>query len=499
MISKHIFCLLLMIPLFAACTVEVNSDQEMEQEGKAATAADADKFVADVNAQAQELFAHQAKLEWVKSTYITQDTEALSAEGNEKVLAFNSHNIEQSKRFDGLALQGDTARAIKLIKLGSSLPAPDNDEKRAELAQISARMESVYGKGKYCPSGEDSCLSEVDLIGIMANSRDYDKLLDAWTGWRTIAPPMREDYTRFVELVNEGARELGFADSGALWRSGYDMSAADFEQESERLWKQVEPLYEELHCYVRDKLTAQYGADKVPAGKPIPAHLLGNMWSQGWSNIYELVEPYKGVANLDVSSALEAQEYSPRRMAQLAEEFFTSLSLPTLPKTFWEYSMLTKPRDRDVVCHASAWPMDGQDDVRIKMCIKPNEDDLTTIYHELGHIYYFLAQKDLPPLFKSGAHDGFHEAIGDTITLAMTPEYMQSIGLVSDFEREERATINQQMKMALDKIAFLPFGKLVDQWRWDVFAGKAAPGDYNKTWWDLRTRYQGIAPPVSAR
>lgn len=498
MIFRRLVFLCLFLPLFQACGVGVDSDSDNDGKSmaRAPTVADADEFVAGVNTGARELFTHQARLEWVKSTYITQDTETLAAQGNEKVLAFNSRNIAQSKRFDGLNLQGDTARAIKLIKLGSSLPAPDDDEKRAELAQITARMESVYGKGKYCPSGEESCLSEVDLIGVMANSRDYDKLLDAWTGWRTISPPMREDYLRFVELSNEGARELGFADSGALWRSGYDMSAADFEQESERLWQQVEPLYDELHCYVRDKLAEQYGADKVPPGQPIPAHLLGNMWSQGWGNIYDLVEPYKGVANLDVSGALEAQEYTPQRMVELAEEFFTSLSLPSLPGTFWEYSMLTKPRDRDVVCHASAWPIDGEDDVRIKMCIKPIEDNLTTIYHELGHVYYFLAQRDLPPLFQNGAHDGFHEAIGDTITLAMTPEYMQSIGLVSEFKRDERATINQQMKMALDKIAFLPFGKLVDQWRWDVFAGKTKPADYNKAWWALRTKYQGIAPPV---
>ena len=487
---------LLSLFLFAACTIDVSNDGAEAAKGPK-TAADADEFVARVNDELRELGNRQAQLEWVKATYITPDTEALAAAGNENVLAFNSRTIQQSRQYDGLALQGATARAIKLIKLGSSLPSPDDADKREELAAIAARLESIYGKGKYCPNGEDSCLSEVDLIGIMATSRDYEALLDAWSGWRTVSPPMRADYTRFVELINEGARELGFADAGALWRAAYDMSAEEFEAEAERLWQQVKPLYEDLHCYVRDKLAEQYGADKVPAGKPIPAHLLGNMWSQGWGNIYDLVEPYPGVGNLDVTGALVEQQYNAKRMVELSEEFFTSLSLPELPETFWQRSMLTKPRDRDVVCHASAWPMDGQDDVRIKMCIQPNEEDLTTIYHELGHIYYFLAQKDQPPLFKNGAHDGFHEAIGDTITLAMTPEYMQGIGLVSDFERDQRATINQQMKMALDKIAFLPFSKLVDQWRWDVFAGKISPDEYNQSWWDLRTRYQGIVPPVA--
>ncbi len=488
--------LFVMLLINVACMVEVSSDGDRSAKQSLPTAAEADKFIGEVNEEARKLGNRQAKLEWVKATYITPDTEALAAAGNEDVLAFNSRIIKQSKHYDGLDLEGATARAIKLIKLGSPLPSPDDADKRAELAAIAARMESIYGKGKYCPGDEDSCLSEVDLIGIMGTSRDYEELLDAWAGWRTISPPMRADYTRFVELINEGARELGFADAGALWRSAYDMTAEEFEQEAERLWQQVNPLYESLHCYVRDKLAEQYGADKVAAGQPIPAHLLGNMWSQGWGNIYDLVEPYQGVGDLDVTSALVEQQYDAVRMVELSEEFFTSIGLPELPETFWELSMLTKPRDRDVVCHASAWPMDGKDDVRIKMCIQPNEVELTTIYHELGHIYYFLAQKDQPPLFKNGAHDGFHEAIGDTITLAMTPEYMQSIGLVSDFERDQRATINQQMKMALDKIAFLPFSKLVDQWRWDVFAGKIKPADYNRTWWELRTRYQGIVPPV---
>ncbi|NNF51140.1 MAG: M2 family metallopeptidase [Gammaproteobacteria bacterium] len=492
---RVIFSGLVVLVLLAGCTVDVSHDAEPAA-GTAKTAADADKFVQDVNEESLELGQRQARLEWVKATYITPDTEALAAEGNEDVLAFNSRIIEKSKDYDGLDLQGATARAIKLIKLGSSLPAPDDADKREELAAIAARMESVYGKGKYCPKGDDSCLSEVDLIGVMARSRDYDTLLDAWSGWRTISPPMRDDYTRFVELINEGASALGFANAGALWRSGYDMSADEFEAEAERLWLQVKPLYEDLHCYVRDKLAEEYGEDKVPQGEPIPAHLLGNMWSQQWGNIYDLVEPYSGVGNLDVTGALVEQDYDAMRMVELSEEFFTSLSLPELPETFWERSMLTKPSDRDVVCHASAWPMDGQDDVRIKMCIQPNEDDLTTIYHELGHVYYFLAQKDQPRLFQNGAHDGFHEAIGDTITLAMTPEYMQGIGLVSEFERDQRATINQQMKMALEKIAFLPFSKLVDQWRWDVFAGRVKPGEYNEAWWKLRTRYQGIVPPV---
>lgn len=274
-----------------------------------------------------------------------------------------------------------------------------------------------------------------------------------------------KDYSRFVELSNEGAKELGFANTGDLWKGGYDMTSAEFEAESEKLWNQVKPLYDELHCYVRDELVEKYGDDKVSKDGPMPAHLMGNMWSQQWGEIYDLVEPYPGVAEFNVTSALEAMPVEGKteqdkkmnkavKMVNMAEEFFTSLGLPALPASFYEKSLLLKPRDRDVVCHASAWPMDDKGDVRIKMCIEPTSEEFTTIYHELGHIYYYMMQKELPPLFKAGAHDGFHEGIGDTLTLSMTPDYLQKIGLVKSVEKNEQAVVNQQMKLALDKIAF---------------------------------------------
>ena len=335
-----------------------------------------------------------------------------------------------------------------------------------------------------------------DLEDIMFHSRDYDELLDAWRGWRTISSPMRDEYSRYVELANEGARELGYADLGEMWRAKYDMSPADFEAETERLWQQVKPLYDQLHCYVRARLGQVYGEDKVPQDDPIPAHLLGNMWAQEWGYLYDIMEPYPGVADLDVDKTLETKDYSPQEMVRSAENFYVSLGMPRLPDTFWERSMFVKPADRDVVCHASAWGLDGGRDLRIKMCIKSNYEDLKTIYHELGHNFYQRAYSDQPPLFRGGAHGGFHEAIGDTITLSMTPEYLAQVGLIGSAEESDQAVINRQMQMALDKIAFLPFAKMIDEWRWAVFSGKVVPSDYNKAWWELRTRYQGIAPPV---
>ncbi|MBT8137341.1 MAG: M2 family metallopeptidase [Gammaproteobacteria bacterium] len=498
---------LLVACLLAACSSDEQPKPQVDAAAQVKAAADAARedgvsandardFVTDYNAQVKERRQETSRLAWVQATYITPDTEWLNARATEETLAFNSAMIERAKAFKDVALDDETARAINLIKLGSSMPAPDDEVKRKELAEVAQRMSSTYSRGQFCPDGEASCSKLEDLVQLMATSRDFDQLATTWVGWRTISPPIRADYQRFAELTNEGAGELGYDNLGAMWRSGYDMSADEFEQEIERLWQQVKPLYDQLHCYVRAELGEFYGVDKVPQDQPIPAHLLGNMWSQNWGNIYPLVEPYAGVANLDVDAAMQAKGYTVEKMVRQAEDFYTSLGMPALPDTFWERSMFTRPRDREVVCHASAWPMDGDDDVRIKMCTRINEEDLRTVFHELGHVYYFLAYQDLPEVYHGGAHDGFHEAVGDTVNLSMTPAFLQEIGLVDSYDVDEKALINQQMKAALDRIAFLPWAKLVDQWRWDVFAGKTAPEDYNKDWWSLRTQYQGIVPPV---
>ena len=350
------------------------------------------------------------------------------------------------------------------------LPAPADATERAELASIAVQLTSMYGKGKYCPpEKKGECQDLGTLSKILATSRNYDELQQAWTGWRTISPPMREKYTRFVELGNKGAKEIGFSDMGALWRSGYDMSPEAFEAETEKLWQQVKPLYDELHCYVRTRLREQYGKDKIGDKAPIPAHLLGNMWAQEWGNIYSLVEPYKGQASLDVDKALKKKYDQDRKgMVRLGEDFFKSLGFAPLPDTFWERSLFVKPKDRDVVCHASAWDVTFNNDLRIKMCIEPNHEDLITIHHELGHDYYFQAYHKLPVLFQQGANDGFHEGIGDTLALSVTPGYLKKLGLLDKVPDNPKAEINYLLRQALDKVAFLPFGYLVDRWRWQV-------------------------------
>lgn len=462
-----------------------------------ASAETADEFVARLNKELAEIGAELSAAGWTQATYITVDTQLMNAKAYERFLAYFSSAVEQAKAFEGQPMSPASKRTIELLKLGVSAPAPDDPAKRAELAKLVAGMEAKYGSAKYCPQGPESCRDEVQLKAVLEKSRDYDELLEAWKGWHDAARPLRADYTRFTELANEGARTLGYKDLGAMWRSGYDMPADDFTKEAARLYGQVEPLYKELHCYARGRLAAKYGADKVPAGKPIPAHLLGNMWAQQWDAVYELLEPYPGVSSLDVDSALVAQGYDAVKMTKSAETFYRSIAFPALPATFWERSMLTQPRDRNVQCHASAWHMDGKEDVRIKQCIRPTYEELRTIYHELGHIYYYLWYKDQPYVFQNGAHDGFHEAVGDTVNLSMTPAYLAKIGLVPEAKTSREAVINQQMKMALEKIAFLPFGKLIDEWRWQVFSGQVTPANYNAAWWKLREQYQGVAAPVA--
>jgi peptidyl-dipeptidase A len=448
-----------------------------------AAAETADEFVARLNREFADIYRELNATGWTQATYITVDTQWLSARANERFLAAFSKAVEESKQFDGKPMSAASRRAIDLLRQGVSAPAPDDPAKRAELATIMAGMDAKYGEARYCKDGGKDCRDEVQLKTVLEQSRNYDELLDAWKGWHDQARGLRPDYVRFTELANEGARTLGYKDLGAMWRSGYDMPADDFTREAARLYQQVEPLYKDLQCYARGRLAAKYGEDKVPAGKPIPAHLFGNMWAQQWDAAYDIFEPYPGVSQLDVDAALVAQKYDSMRMAKSAEAFYQSIAFPALPATFWERSMLSQPRDRNVQCHASAWHMDGKEDVRIKMCTRPTLEELKTIYHEMGHVYYFLGYKDQPVMFQNGAHDGFHEAIGDTVTLSMTPAYLAQIGLVPASKPSREAVINQQMKMALEKIAFLPFGKV-------------KPENYNAAWWALREKYQGIRPPV---
>ena len=485
----------------------------------------ADQFVARINTELKAMYPEITVPQWLAATYISDDTQMLAAKSDERWLTLLNEWIEQAKQYEGQKMTADSARTIQLLKLSASMPPPKDPAHLGELTRIASKMGGTYGAGTYCKGEGDAknCRQLGELEDVLRSNRDYDAQLDAWQGWHTISVPMKKDYQRFVELSNEGARDLGFANTGELWRSGYDMTPAQIASETDRLWAQVEPLYEDLHCYTREKLTDKYGEDKGQVdGGLLPAHLMGNMWQQDWGNLWDVLAPYPAAGSLDITGALEkqyqaslaAEKAKPAgrsagdieraaqmdiavKMTRRAEDFYTSLGMPKLPESYWKNTQFLKPRDRDVVCHASAWDMDMKGDVRTKMCIKPNEEDFTTIYHELGHIYYDLAYNVQPAMFQGGAHDGFHEAIGDVIVLAMTPEYLQSIGLVGEQKQSNESLINSQMRMALAKVSFMPFGLMIDRWRWGVFDGSIKPTEYNQAWWDLKAKYQGVAPATA--
>jgi peptidyl-dipeptidase A len=459
------------------------------------TVAEAEQFISQAETRLNELTVRAARAAWVQENFITDDTEAISADANEQNTAVVTELVEQAKRFDGLSLPPDVARKFLLLKLGLTAPAPKEPKLRREMIEIGTSLDGDYGKGKYCRKPDD-CLDITAIEKIMSSSHDPKELQDVWLGWHKVGAPMRQRYSRFVELSNQGAREMGFKDVGAMWRAGYDMTPEQFNAELERLWQQVRPLYLSLHTFVRARLAQHYGANVVPLDGPIPADLLGNPWAQEWGNIFPLLGLPESSRGYDLTELLKAKNLDPKGMVRFGENFYKSLGFAPLPDTFWERSLFTKPRDRDVVCHASAWDIDNQDDLRVKMCIQIRDEDFITIHHELGHNFYQRAYKDQPFFFESGANDGFHEAIGDTIALAVTPEYLQQIGLL-DKVLSADSDIPLLLKQALDKVAFLPFGLLIDQWRWKVFSGEITPANYNQAWWDMRLKYQGVAPPVA--
>ncbi len=464
----------------------------------APTAQEAETFVADAEKRLDEVAVEAGRAAWVQANFITEDTVLLSAKAAERATTIAVELAKAAARFDGVAVSPEVARKLLFLKLGITLPAPSDPAKTTALTQTAANMEAKYGAAKYCPAGKtgEDCYDLGELSQTIAESRDPAALLDAWKGWHDAARPLRADYQRYVALGNEGARELGFPDVGALWRSGYDMQPDAFAAEVDRLWGQVRPLYDQLHCYVRTRLAETYGASVVPSSGPIPAHLLGNMWAQDWSNIYPLVAPPASDPGYNLTERLVAKGTDAIGMVKIGEKFFTSLGFEPLPDTFWQRSLFVKPRDREVVCHASAWDLDNQDDLRLKMCIVVNEEDFSTVHHELGHNFYQRAYKTLPPLFRNSANDGFHEAVGDAVALSVTPEYLKTIGLIEQVPPAS-SDLGLLMQRALDKVAFLPFGLLIDQWRWQVFSGKVPPEKYNQAWWDLKKKYQGVVPPVA--
>ncbi|MEH6826502.1 MAG: M2 family metallopeptidase [Parasphingorhabdus sp.] len=464
----------------------------------APTAADAKQFVDETEQQLFDFSIDAGRIYWINSNFITDDTDALAAKVGAEGTTMSVQAAIDAARFNDVAgLDAVTRRKLDKLRGGIVLPAPTTAGASTELNEIATKLNSAYGKGKGTLNGEE--INGSDIEAAMGTNRNPDELSEMWESWHdNVGAPMKDDYARMVEIANEGAKELGFADVGAMWRSGYDMPADDFAKLTDKLWAQVKPLYDQLHCYTREKLNEKYGDEVQPATGPIRADLLGNMWAQEWGNIYDIVAPAgAGDIGFDTTELLTAKDYDAMKMVKAGEGFFSSLGFAPLPETFWQRSLFTKPADREVVCHASAWDIDNKDDVRIKMCIKVNGDDFTTIHHELGHNYYQRAYNKQSYLHLDGANDGFHEAIGDAIALSITPEYLVQVGLLdADKVPSADKDVGLLLRQAMDKVAFLPFSLLVDKWRWGVFQGDIKPADYTTAWHDLKLQYQGITPPV---
>ncbi len=456
------------------------------------TIKDAQAFMDKTEATLEVLGRRSSFSSWAQQTDINYTTEWLAADADNAYSAKAAELAHEARKYDALKLPTDLARKFLALKLTVNSPAPPDLKEQKELSDIKVWLEGTYGKGKYCPT-PDKCKTLNDLEDILRDSRDPKELLDAWQGWRTISPIMRPKYERFAELSNKGSRDLGFKDTADLWRSGYDMTPEQFSAELDRVQAQLKPLYDSLHAYVRRRLQDKYGKGIIGDDGLIPQQLTGNMWGQSWENIYDIVAPPKTKPAYDLTEQLKKNKYDDQKMVKTGEAFFTSLGFPPLPATFWERSLFKKPADREVVCHASAWDVENSQDLRIKMCIKINAEDFVTIHHELGHNFYQRAYEKQPYFFRGSANDGFHEALGDTIALSVTPEYLKTVGLIDTVPGPE-GDIDLLLQKALEKVAFQPFGLLVDKWRWDVFTGKTKPEDYNKAWWALVRKYQGLKP-----
>jgi peptidyl-dipeptidase A len=482
------------VGLAAAFSLTPAPSQARQTAQSPPTAEEAKAFVAQAEKELMAVSEYAGRAAWVQQTDITDDTNWLaakaSAEANDLAVKF----AKGAARFDGVDLDPVTRRKLYLLKQGLVMPSPDRAGAAQEMATIQARLDDRYSTSKVTLDGKTYSLDDLD--DMLRTERDPARIRAIWEGWHAIAKPMTGDYAALVKLANEGSVGLGYKDTGALWRSWYDMDSDAFAAKTDALWAQVAPFYKQLHCYVRMRLNTKYGDAVQAKTGPIRADLLGNMWAQEWGNIYDIVKPMDGPGlGYDLTERMVANNFDAIRLMKTGEGFYTSLGFDPLPESFWKRSMITRPRDREVVCHASAWDVDNDKDVRIKMCARINEDDFFTVHHELGHNMYQRAYAGQPFLFRNGANDGFHEAIGDFAGMnALTPTYLKQIGLIDTVPGPE-ADIPFLLKRALDKVAFLPFGLLVDKWRWQVFSGQVDPAHYNEAWWKLRTQYQGITPP----
>ncbi|NWI33356.1 ACE2 enzyme, partial [Sula dactylatra] len=468
----------------------------------------AQMFLEEFNRRAEDISYESSLASWNYNTNITEETARKMNEADAKWSAFYSEASRNASSFPLSSIQDPLTRLQiqSLQDKGSSVLKP---EKYNRLNTVLNTMSTIYSTGTVCKITEPSeCLVlEPGLDTIMANSTDYHERLWAWEGWRAdVGKMMRPLYEEYVELKNEVARLNSYSDYGDYWRANYE---ADYPEEYkysrdqlvedvEKTFEQIKPLYQQLHAYVRHRLEQVYGPKLISSTGCLPAHLLGDMWGRFWTNLYALTVPYPAKPNIDVTSAMVQKKWDAIRIFKAAEAFFFSIGLEKMTEGFWNNSMLTEPTDnRKVVCHPTAWDL-GKKDYRIKMCTKVTMDDFLTAHHEMGHIEYDMAYSKQPFLLRGGANEGFHEAVGEIMSLsAATPQHLKSLDLLEPtFQEDEETEINFLLKQALTIVGTMPFTYMLEKWRWMVFRGEITKQEWMKRWWEMKREIVGVVEPV---
>ncbi|XP_053696511.1 angiotensin-converting enzyme [Sabethes cyaneus] len=455
-------------------------------------------FLTDIDRKSSLECSLNVGAQWNFETNVNEATqvEAIAAQQRyndfQRLIWDQMRHIDQTKIFDDKLY-----RQVRLMSIiGPSALPPDQLDRYNRIVND---MLTIFNGAQICAYErpfECGLRLQPHLKDIMAKSRDWNELQYTWLEWRRKSGRhMRELFEQLVDLTNEAARVNNFTDGAAYWQFPYE--SRDFREEMEQVWKEILPLYEMIHAYVRRKLREFYGPDKISRDVPLPDHILGDMYGQSWNNILDVLIPYPGRSYLEVTPEMHKQGYNPLVMFQIADEFFVSMNMTAMPPDFWLTSVLTQPPDRPVLCTPSSWDFCNGKDYRIKMCTTVSHKDFITVHHELAHVQYFLNYRNNPKVFRDGANPGFHEAIGDAVTLSVAaPKHLQNLGLVQKNVDDTAHDINFLFSLALEKVVFLPFALAMDAWRYDIFEKRIRKEQYNCHWWLLREQYGGVKPPV---
>ncbi|NXG01256.1 ACE2 enzyme, partial [Sakesphorus luctuosus] len=468
----------------------------------------AQKFLEEFNRMAEDISHESSIASWHYNTNITEENAKKMNEASAKWSTFYDEASKNASSFSVGSIE-DNLIKLQIQTLQDRGSSVLSSEKYNRLGTVLSTMSTIYSTGTVCKINDPSeCLVlEPGLDAIMADSTDYNERLWAWEGWRAdVGRMMRPLYEEYVELENEVAKLNNYSDYGDYWRANYEAKfPKDYEysrdqliEDVEKTFEQIKPLYQQLHAYVRHHLERVYGPKLISSTGCLPAHLLGDMWGRFWTNLYALTVPYPAKPNIDVTSAMVQKGWNAIKIFEAAEAFFTSIGLYNMTDGFWRNSMLTEPTDgRKVVCHPTAWDL-GKNDYRIKMCTKVTMDDFLTAHHEMGHIEYDMAYSAQPYLLRSGANEGFHEAVGEIMSLsAATPEHLKSLGLLEPtFQEDEETEINFLLKQALTIVGTMPFTYMLEKWRWMVFRGEITKQEWTKRWWEMKREIVGVVEPV---